>query len=529
MEENKLKPLPLGKQTFKEIIEEDNLYVDKTEEIYKLFESKGKYFFLSRPRRFGKSLLISTLEEIFKGNKELFKTLFIYDKIDFKKYPVIKLTMNDLRYSGTIEDFENSLLNYLKNIYQKYNLKLDTNDYVLAFKNLIIELSKIEKVVLLIDEYDKPIIEYLGNNIQRSNEMRDILKNFYETIKANDEYIHFAFLTGVSKFSKTSIFSSLNNINDITMDERYSKIVGIDETQLYSYFQQEIIILANKYKKTESEIKEAIKLWYNGYSWDGKNFLYNPYSLILLFSKNDMDNYWFETGSPSFLIKMIKEYDIDIKKLENIVLSKEDFSSYDIDEINVYAILFQTGYLTIKEIIYDEYEKDYVLSYPNKEVKDSLLKYILNDYIGKILTSEISIKALIKALQRKNIDDFINILKSIFASIPNQIHPEKNNTVSNKEYYYHTIFHLIFTLIGVKISSEVSVSKGFIDSLVETNDTIYIFEFKLEKNPKIALDQIENRKYYEKYLSSNKEIILVGVSFDMEERSIKDYLIRKLA
>ncbi|MFN4152391.1 MAG: PD-(D/E)XK nuclease domain-containing protein, partial [Candidatus Sericytochromatia bacterium] len=228
-------------------------------------------------------------------------------------------------------------------------------------------------------------------------------------------------------------------------------------------------------------------------------------------------------------IKIIKEYDIDIKKLENIVLSKEDFSSYDIDEINVYAILFQTGYLTIKEIIYDEYEKDYVLSYPNKEVKDSLLKYILNDYIGKILTSEISIKALLKALQRKNIDDFINILKSIFASIPNQIHPEKNNTVSNKEYYYHTIFHLIFTLIGVKISSEVSVSKGFIDSVVETNDTVYIFEFKLEKSPKIALDQIENRTYYEKYLSSNKEIILVGVSFDMEERSIKDYLIRKLA
>ena len=528
LNENKLKPLPLGESTFKDIINKNMLYVDKTEEIFKILDSRGKYFFLSRPRRFGKSLLITTLEEIFNGNKELFKDLYIYDKIDFKKYPVISLRMNDLVYSEGIIGFKKSLLDQLKDIYEKYDLKVKTDDSKTAFKHLIHKLSKTEKVVLLIDEYDKPIIEYLESP-ELVKEMRDILKNFYETIKANDEYIHFAFLTGVSKFSKTSIFSTLNNLTDITMDEKYSKIVGIKEEELYSYFEDRIKLLAQKLNITEEYLKKALKEWYNGYSWDGKNFLYNPYSLLLLFDKNVIDNYWFETGTPTFLLKLVKEYNLDIKKLEKLVLPKEAFSTYEVDNLNIYALLFQTGYLTIKEIIeYDITDREYVLSYPNMEVKDSLLKSILNDMENKKKISDISVSRMIRALKNKDLEEFFNLMKALFGTIPNQIYPEKGSKIVNKEFYYHTIFHLIFTLIGVNIHSEVSTSKGFIDSVVETTDTVYIFEFKLGKNPEIALTQIENKKYYEKYLSSNKEIFLIGLSFDMKERNIKEYDIKKL-
>jgi hypothetical protein len=281
--EDELKSLPLGTATFKDIIESKSIYVDKTKEIYELVKTdKKNYYFLSRPRRFGKSLLISTLQELFKGNKELFKGLWIYDKYDFKKYPVIRLTLNDLNYSKGIKEFENSLFDQINDIYKDYNIKndLEITEYKKAFKDLIRELSKQGKVVLLIDEYDKPIIEYIGSNLERAKEMREILKSFYETIKANDEYFHFVLLTGVSKFSKTSVFSTLNNLNDITMDSKHSQIVGINEDQLYSYFDEYIKLLAENNELSVEETKKELKKWYNGYSWDGKNFLYNPYSLL---------------------------------------------------------------------------------------------------------------------------------------------------------------------------------------------------------------------------------------------------------
>lgn len=522
--EKNLKPLPLGESTFKDIIGENKLYVDKTKEIYKLLESKGKYFFLSRPRRFGKSLLITTLEEIFNANKELFKDLWLYDKIEFKKYPIIKLKMNDLVYNKNTSDFEKSLFNVIKNHYKKYNLELETDNYKESFSQLIEKLGVKEKVVLLIDEYDKPIIEYWEDK-ELSIKMRNILRNFYETIKANDEYIHFAFLTGVSKFSKISVFSTLNNLTDITMDEKYSKIVGIDETQLYSYFDDRIKILAKQINRTEKETKEILKTWYNGYSWDGLNFVYNPYSLLLLFDKNEIKNYWFETGSPSFLIQLIKEYKLDVKKLERLLLNEADFSSYEIENMNLYALLFQTGYLTIKEVIKDGFRKKYILSYPNIEVKESLVINLLDNFAQNRESNGISVDELIKSLKNKNLKHFFNILKSLFASIPNEIFPEKT-TLIEKESYYHTMFHLIFTLIGTQINSEVSTSKGRIDSVVETNDRVYIFEFKVGRSPQKAIDQIEEKKYYEKYLANKKEIVLVGVNFSISKRNVKSWEIK---
>lgn len=519
---NNLKSLPLGESTFKDIINKNKIYVDKTDEIFKLLENKVKYYFLSRPRRFGKSLLITTLESIFNGEKELFKGLYIYDKIDFKKYPVIKLKMNDLKYSGGISDFENSLLEELKITYGKYNIELKTSDYVIAFKNLIRELSKIEKVVVLIDEYDKPIIEYLNDDIERSKEMRKIIRSFYETIKANDEYLHFVFLTGVSKFSKISVFSTLNNLNDITLDSEYSQIVGINEKQLYSYFNPYMEILAEKKKISIEELKIRLKQWYNGYSWDGKNFVYNPYSLLSAFTKKDIDNYWFETGTPTFLIKTIKEYNLDIRKLEKMVLSIKDFSAFEVDKMNVNALLFQTGYLTIKEIIETDEEKEYTLSYPNKEVRISMLEYLLDDFAYQQISNDISIKEMIRKLRANDMDGLRDIFKTIFGTIAVKMQPNSSTVVTDREFYYHSIFYLIFVLIGSKIQAELSTSKGFIDAVVETEKYIYIFEFKMT-NAEAGIKQIKNKAYYERFLAKNKEIILVGVSFDSENKNIKEW------
>ncbi|MFN8578254.1 MAG: AAA family ATPase [Candidatus Sericytochromatia bacterium] len=520
--EKKLKLLPLGEQNFRKIREKNLLYVDKTEEIYKLLVTESTYFFLSRPRRFGKSLLISTLEEIFSGNKELFKDLYIYHKIEWKKYPIIKLSLNDLNYAKGIKEFEDSLLEILKTNYNKYNIELKTTDYKTAFRNLIIELSKTEKVVLLIDEYDKPIIEYLGNDLERAKEMRTIMKTFYETIKANDEYLHFVFLTGVSKFSKISIFSTLNNLNDITTDKNHSEIVGINEKQLYKYFDEYIKDLANEKNITVDDLKLKLKEWYNGYSWDGKNFVYNPYSILSSFAKKDIDNYWFETGTPTFLIKTIREYNVDIKKLEKLFLSLKDFSAFELDKINVYALLFQTGYLTIKKITEIDLEKEYILSYPNKEVKDSLLNYLLDDFAYQQVSNDISINQMVRKLKSNDLEELINIFKSIFATIAVKMQPDKKVSLYERELYYHTIFYLIFTLIGSKIKAEVSTSKGFIDAVAETNTHVYIFEFKMN-NPDIALNQISKKKYYDSFLANNKEIVLVGVSFDPENKNIKEW------
>lgn len=521
--EKKFKPLPLGKQTFKDIIKKNMLYVDKTEEIFNLFDEQGTYFFLSRPRRFGKSLLVTTLEEIFLGNKELFKNLWIYDKIEFKKYPVIKIDFNNVDMS-TPEKLSYHLDYQLEKIATANNISFDKEkDFKSKFEKLIIELSKIEKVVILIDEYDKAIVDHI-DNVPIAVENRKILKTFYGTLKGMDAYLHFVFITGISKFGKVSIFSELNNVNDITMDKKHSKIIGIEEKDVHSYFADRITLLAKKLNLTEEELKLIIKKMYNGYSWDGINFIYNPFSLILLFTKEEIKSYWFETGTPSFVPKLIKEFDLDIKELENCVLKESDFSTYEIDEINPYAILFQAGYLTIKEIKeISTIRRKYVLSYPNMEVKEALLSAFLSEISYPSKKSGVSIYDMIEALEEKNLKKFFDSLITIFDTIPNQIHPEKRNPYRDKEFYYHTIFHVIFSLIGVDIKSEIATSKGVIDSVIELEDKVYIFEFKMQKNPQIALDQIENKQYYNSYKSCGKEIILLGVSFNIELRNIEEW------
>ena len=521
-----MKNLPLGIQTFSEIIRENKLYIDKTKDIYQFFSLENKYYFLSRPRRFGKSLLVSTLAEIFTGNRELFKGLWIYDKIEWKKYPVIRIDFSNMLYTEGSKGFKSSFANELNSIAEKFGIKLKNNNYKESFKELISSLGKKEKVVILIDEYDKPIINFV-DNIDIARENREILKNFYETIKSYDEYIKFVFLTGVSKFSKVSVFSGLNNLIDITLDPAFVTITGCTEEELNLYFEEYIKEFARKESITEAELKEELKKWYNGYSWDGKSFVYNLFSILNVFRSLQIKNYWFESATPTYLINLIKKYNIDIKKLEKLELKEYDFSSYEVDNMNVDALLFQTGYLTIKEIQRISIsDRKYILSYPNLEVKSSLITSLLNNFIQNRQSNRIAIYELTESLKNRDIDNFFKILISIFGSIPNEIFPESKTTLADKESYYHTIFYLIFKLIGVNINSEVSVSKGRIDALAETNETIYIFEFKVGRSPKKAIEQIEKKEYFESYLASKKQIMMIGVNFSIYKRNIKDYSVK---
>jgi len=373
--------LPIGIQTFNEIITNNYLYIDKTEVFAKLL-NRGKYFFLSRPRRFGKSLLVSTLKEIFRGNKELFKNLYIYDEYDWnEKYPVIHLSMSNLK--GT----EN-----LTSVYESAYLMLETNaiengislkkydNPAIMFSKLISELSKINKVVVLIDEYDKPIVDHLTQNDVCKRNI-NFLRDFYSVLKDYDEHIKFCLLTGVSKFSKVSVFSGLNNLYDITLDRNFSTICGITQEEIDKYFDDRLPAIANEYNITVNELKQKIKEWYNGYSWDGKNKLYNPFSILSFFSSFKFDNYWFSSGTPTFLIEKYRESKTVIEDIKEFKIGSTFFDQSEIDIIDFRPLLFQTGYLTVKE--YDFINNIYTLGYPNKEVKDAFLSFIAATFVEK--------------------------------------------------------------------------------------------------------------------------------------------------
>ncbi|MFH1097097.1 MAG: ATP-binding protein [Candidatus Desantisbacteria bacterium] len=508
-----MKKLPIGIQTFSEIISKNYCYADKTETIYRLINN-GKYFFLSRPRRFGKSLLINTIKDLFEGKKELFKGLWIEDAWDWdEKYPVIAISLG-----GGVARNRNELdiivKNQFKNIYEDYGI----NDYEITsssimLSNLIRKLYKEynNQVVVLIDEYDKPILDNIIDR-DKATETREYLRDLYSILKDSDAFIKFCFITGVSRFSKVSLFSGLNNLWDITIDERYATICGYTQNNLETVFKEYL----------EGVDLEKVKLWYNGYSWLGES-VYNPFDILLFLgsAQREFRNYWFETGSPTFLLKLLKDRRYYIPELEEIRAGEELIGAFDVDFIEPAALLFQTGYLTIKGKKQIGAKIEYRLTYPNLEVKSSLNNYLLF-YLNKdAQTKENTQSRVYEAIEDLNFELLKDTFFRLFASIPYEWYIK--NELDKYEGYYASIFYAVFASLGYELCVEESTNYGRIDMTIKTDKVVIIFEFKVvdDKGDKnTALEQIKNRKYYEKYLNSGKGIYLVGIEFSKHERNI---------
>ena len=512
-----MKELPIGIQTFSDIIKNNYLYVDKTEKIFDLVKNPKGVYFLSRPRRFGKSLLISTLNEIFEGKKDLFKGLWIYKaNYAWKKHPVVRIDFSKKKAENR-DDLKGFILNQLKNIAEKYGILLERDQYDEAFDELLTKLSQINKVVVLIDEYDKPIIENIENK-ELAIEFREVLKGFYTIIKACDEHIRFSLLTGVSKFSKAGVFSGLNNLNDISMDTKHSSLLGITRQEMEVCFKNHIVRFAKSEGISNAELIKKITYWYNGFCFSGTcEKVFNPFSMLLLFDNVRFSNYWFESATPSFLIKLIKEKRFDLTGLDGVNISESAFSSYEIENLKIIPILFQTGYLTISG--YNKERMEYTLTYPNFEVKNSMTECLTEAYsfVERELVHGYAWK-LIDALRDHDFELFFDTLRIFFAQIPYDLQ-------LNKEKYYQTVFYLIFSLIGLKVEAEVKTNRGRIDAVIIDKD-IYIFEFKFNGDKNKALIQIKEKKYFEKYQGTDKEIYLFGVEFT--DRNIGAWIVEKL-
>ena len=506
-----MKKLPIGIQTFSQIIEENYLYIDKTKIAFDLIEN-SKYVFLSRPRRFGKSLFVDTLKNIFQANKTLFEGLLIYDKYDWNKsYPVINISFA----SGTVhsrEALDRKIISILE--YNQRDLGVeckDLNSPDICFEDLIIKsYEKYNKrVVILIDEYDKPLLDNISDS-KIAYEMRDGLRNFYSVIKGSDEYIEFAFLTGVSKFSKVSIFSGLNNIDDISLDRRYGNICGYTQNDIESTFLPYL----------QGVDLAKLKLWYNGYNFLGDK-VYNPFDILLFFSKGKLyKNYWFETGTPNFLIELLKQKNYFIPQLENLKTDESLINSFDIENIRLETILFQAGYLTIESVKEKRTGRwEYTLTPPNQEVRNAL-----NDTIIEFLTEHRMERLhfqdmLYDTLFDNDLEKFKEALVSLFASIPYNNYVK--NTILNFEGYYASVIYAYLASLGFDLTAEDVTNRGRIDLTIKTEKYIYILEFKVgDEN---ALEQIKSREYQQKYLSESRDIFLVGINFDEVKRNIMQF------
>lgn len=512
-----MKKLPLGISTFSEIITGNYVYVDKTEFAWNLI-TNGKYYFLSRPRRFGKSLLVDTLKCIFENRKELFLGLYIEDKRPWNTiHPVITVNYTD----GVIDGrklLDKKTINIFRTIAEKNKIELQyDNDVSDIFKELIVRLHEKynQKVVILVDEYDKPILDNI-TEFEVAREVREGLKNIYSVIKGQDAHIEFAFLTGVSKFSKVSLFSGLNNLEDITIDERYATICGYTHGNLENNFGQSF----------QDVDLDEVRKWYNGYNWQGES-VYNPFDILLFLTKGkSFRNYWFETATPTFLIELFKKKNFYIPNLENIEVSESLLGSFDIDFIEPETILFQTGYLTIASSRRVGPRLKYKLKYPNIEVQYSLNDYILDYLIEDPAGKSKHQNMIYESLEVADFDWFKRGLHKLFASIP--YNNFTNNQICEYEGYYASVMYSYFAALGIDLIGEDVTNKGRIDLTLKFPDYIFIIEFKVIEEDDLkgtALAQIKEKKYYEKYVSAGKEaqkIFLLGIDFSKKQRNIAD-------
>ena len=532
MHMQEIRNMPIGIQSFSTMIEGNYVYVDKTYFIPSL-EKLGRAYFLARPRRFGKSLFISTLKAYFEGRKELFKGLSI-ERIkaekgeEWKKYPVLKLDLNAKEYTEK-EHLKAILNNHIKIWERTYDVEAGCNDPDIAFANIIQLLYKKfnQKVVILIDEYDKPLIATLENQVLQE-QYRATLKAFYSVIKSLNGCIHLSFLTGVTKFSKVSIFSDLNNLFDISFDEEYSSLCGITEEELKNNFSNEVKVLANKYEKPQEEMLFILKKKYDGYRFSKKEeSIYNPFSLCIAFERKDLGDYWFSSGTPSFMVHLFEQKVFDIPDLEgNIEITQRAIDDYRMDYSNLAPLLFQSGYLTVKD--YNKKIDMYVLGYPNDEVKYAFLECLMRVYTSASNNplGHFMINNFLNSMEKGDIERVLTLTKALMASIPYDSLPE--DKLFLREHNYQTAIYLIFLLMGQYVRTEVHSSVGRSDVEVETADAIYIFEFKVGGKPQDAIAQIKESGYAEKHVASTKSIFLIGASISQDERTLGEWLIEKM-
>jgi len=512
-----MKGLAQGRQDFKGIIEENLLYVDKTEEIHQLISLPTKYIFFSRPRRFGKSLLISTLKYLFQGEKELFKNLYIEDKYDFEPHPVIHIDFSYGISNRNPEVLRSSINSTLDEFAKNFEIDLIGDTLERKFSSLILNLYKktSKRVIILIDEYDKAITDNL-TNIPIANENREVLREFFSGMKNADQYLRLLFITGVSRFAKVSIFSMLNNMSDISFMPKLHNLVGFKPKDIENYFDAYLNILQKEYELGREELMEEIQKMYNGYSWDGEQRLYNPYSLTNAFFFKSLENHWFQSGTPTFLIKLIRERKIFIPDLEKMKSTLVLEVTEDLSNLDLTSLLFQTGYLSIAKVKKSKrigFGKHYELKYPNEEVRLSMFTYLLADkiyfYPNEIIPRHSEIH---QVLEEQDMQKFLKILKSTFSKIPAKLHLKA-------EAYYHSLFYMLLYLLGAEIKLEEEQAIGKVDAVLETEDLIYITEFKFSEKKEMnvilteAINQIKEKKYFEPYLSDKRKILLLGVGF----------------
>lgn len=517
---------PVGIQTFSEIIEEKYLYVDKTALIYRLVKG-GKYLFLSRPRRFGKSLLMSTLEAYFKGRKELFRGLAI-EKLeeDWTEYPVFRFDLSGENFND-VKRLHSRINRCLSDIEDEYSIHDDRESPADRFYSLIRQAyKKYERpVVVLIDEYDKPLLDCLHDDPLHTA-IKDELRGFYSVLKMSDEYIRFAMLTGVTKFGKVSIFSGLNNLKDISMWPEYNALCGISETEFRQYFADSIQNFAARHKASEERTWADFKTLYDGYRFasEGEN-IYNPFSVLSAFDSNRTGFYWYASGSPSYLIRLIKSHRFLLSNLEGERRSEEELS--DISDIShdIVPLLYQSGYLTIKgvENYTDEPgEEEYILGFPNREVNRCFWRSLSNNFFrGYGEQSTFHMHSFLDDINHGRVEDFMLRLKSLFADTNSEHEPDK-------EIHFQNMMAIACKMMGLSVRTEIHAHRGRCDMQIETPVYIYIFEFKINGSAEEALRQIRDRGYADRFAADQRTVYLIGANFSTQTRTLTDWHVDQL-
>jgi hypothetical protein len=514
---------PIGIQTFSEIRTKGFLYVDKTNYVYDVCHP-GKFVFLSRPRRFGKSLLASTFHAYFSGRKELFKGLAIEKReTEWKQYPVLHFDLSDIK-KGTTEECELNLHSQLEDFERTFNCQKASDNLTIRFRELVKNISRktASQVVILIDEYDAPLLNVLHDQ-ERLEPMRILLQAFYSPLKKLDQYLRFVFVTGISKFLLLSIFAQLNNLNNISMLPQYANICGITERELTDNFQEGIAELGKANNMTVQEVLAKLKLKYDGYRFSrNAEGVYNPFSLLSAMNNKDFSNYWFSTGTPTILVNMMKKFHTDLTQIDGSEAASEEFDAPTEDMQSILPLFYQSGYLTIKE--YDPVVNMYRLGYPNEEVKVGLMRTLVPYYVTKNvnLTNNTAAKMYL-ALRKDDMDTCLALARAFFASIPYQEGTLKDAPTT--EGHFTAMLYVMFSFLNQYVYSQVRTAKGRMDILIKTSSTIYVMELKLDGSVDDALRQIDDKGYAIPYEADGRRIVKVGIRFSSLERTITEWKI----